>query len=389
MIPVSAAKQHIQEQLRRGAVEWIPLEESLDRVLAQSLSSAVQVPHFDNSAMDGYAFHFDSWQGQALQIVGEVAAGHAAAEVCAPGTAVRIFTGAKVPAGADTVVMQEKTRVEAGMLHIEDTLLKRGGNVRLAGSQTRAGQKVADAHTQLTAPMIGFLASLGIAKVPVFGQPKVSIIVTGNEIVAPGEALKEGQVYECNSFSLRAAFQKMGVYPTVQRCEDNPQAIASSIAAALDSSDLLILTGGVSVGDYDFVIPALQQLQVQQVFHKVKQKPAKPLYFGVHNQTIVFGLPGNPASVLTSYYVYVAPWLRHYQGGEAWPIHTAQFVGFHASKPGLTRFLKGNWDGQKVQLTEGQESYRMDGFAVSNCIVELPEECAAVSDGDSVTIIPF
>lgn len=389
MIPVSAAKQHIQEQLQRGAVEWILLEEALGRVLAESLLAAVEVPHFDNSAMDGYAFHFDSWEGKPLHIVGEVAAGDAATDLCAPGTAVRIFTGAKVPAGADTVVMQEKTRVEAGFLYIEDALLQRGGNVRLAGSQTRAGQKVAEAHTQLTAPMIGFLASLGIAQVPVFARPKVFIIVTGNEIVAPGEALKSGQVYECNSFSLRAALQSIGIIPRVQRCEDNPDAIAKAIGEALSVCDVLILTGGVSVGDYDFVIPALAQHKVQQVFHKVKQKPAKPLYFGLYNHVKVFGLPGNPASVLTSYYVYLEPWLRHYQGGEAWPIHTAQFVGSHASKPGLTRFLKGKWDGQRVQLTEGQESYRMDGFAVSNCIIELGEEAAAISEGDTVSIIPL
>ena len=389
MIPVSEAKQHITQSLRRGAVEWIPLSEALNRVLAEDVTSTVQVPHFDNSAMDGYAFHFESWQGQALKIVGEVAAGNSASQPCEPGTAVRIFTGAKVPSGADTVVMQEKTRVEEGMLFVEDALLKQGGNVRLAGSQTRAGQKVADSGTPLTAPMIGFLASLGIAAVPVFSQPKVAIIVTGNEIVPPGQPLHDGQVYECNSYSLRAAFQAMGIQPTVERCEDSPAAIGKAIAEALTSCDLLVLTGGVSVGDYDFVVPALEQHGVEQIFHKVKQKPAKPLYFGQYKQAVVFGLPGNPASVLTSFYVYVKPWLSHYQGGEAWPVHTAQFVGNHSSKPGLTRFLKGKYDGQTVALTDGQESYRMDGFAVANCIIELAAEVETLQAGDIVTIIPF
>ncbi|MCC7298471.1 MAG: molybdopterin molybdotransferase MoeA [Bacteroidia bacterium] len=389
MITVEQARKLISEHFKKGSFENVPLGQAVGRVLAQAVIAEIDVPQFDNSAMDGYAFQYQSLQKQPLTIVGESAAGSPSLRQIEVGEAARVFTGAMVPQGADTVVMQEKVRVENGNLWVEDNGLLKGGNVRLKGSQTPKGAVALEAGVVLTPGAIGFLAGLGVTTVQVCARPKVALMITGNEIVPPGSVLKAGEVFECNSYSLSAALYPLGIQTKVSFCPDDFEATKRLIEQQLSDTDLLLITGGVSVGDYDFVVPALEQCGVQKLFHKVAQKPAKPLFAGVHGEKMVFGLPGNPASVLTSFYVYVLPWLRHFLGTEIQVENNAIFEGEFQRKPGLTQFLKAHCNEGKVALTSGQESYRMDGFAIANCLIEMDENMSQINDGDRVKIIPF
>ncbi len=242
--------------------------------------------------------------------------------------------------------------------------------------------------TKLTPGAIGFLATIGKATVAVHPTPKVSIIVTGKEIQQPGAILQHGQVYECNSFTLSAALKQLGITNVgVEHADDELALIQQMIAKHLEFSDVLLITGGVSVGDYDFVIPALKQCGVEQVFHKIKQRPGKPLYFGRKGNKLVFGLPGNPSSVLTCYYEYVVPALERMMQLESSIIKTNLQLGSdHSKKIGLTHFLKGYYTKENVIILGGQESYKLGSFAMANCFVCLPEEREEFKEGELVEV---
>ena len=259
MISVAEAKGLIADSVLRLDAVSVRLMDGLGRCLAEDIFSPIDMPGFAQSAMDGYAF---SWLGYQefgkMEIVGEVAAGAAeAGPRPAPYQAVRIFTGAPVPEGFDTVLMQEKASVRDGMLEVLDLDLICGRNVRLAGSEIAKGALTMKKGTILTAAGIGFLASLGLEKVEVVREPRVTLIVTGDELQQPGLPLGFGQVYESNSQLLQAAFLHLRFsQPKIVYAKDNLPGLTESIRLAMLDSDMIVLTGGVSVGDYDFVVPA-------------------------------------------------------------------------------------------------------------------------------------
>jgi molybdopterin molybdotransferase len=380
--------------------------EGLGRCLAEDVFSPIDMPGFAQSAMDGYAFSWLGYEANGrMEIVGEVAAGAAeAGPRPAPYQAVRIFTGAPVPEGFDTVLMQEKASVRDGMLEVLDPDLVCGRNVRLAGSEIAKGALAMSKGTLLTAAGIGFLASLGIEKVKVVREPRVTLIVTGDELQQPGLALGFGQVYESNSQLLQAAFLHLRFsQPKIVYAKDDLAGITESIRMAMLDSDMIVMTGGVSVGDYDFVVPAAEAAGTQPIFHKIKQKPGKPLFFGVKEdmgaektdlviakQTIVFGLPGNPASVLTCFYEYVLTALEALSGCPvSLKVKTATFTDGYKKNPGLTHFLKGIYSDGFVRLLGAQESYRLSSFSIANCLIEVPEESHEIADGSTVLVHLF
>lgn len=388
MISVSDAKRMIYGRTPSMASERLPLAEALGRVLSASLYSPVDMPPFAQSAMDGYAIRF-SEAGLPLKVVGEAPAGVAPPVLDKPGTALRIFTGAAIPDGADTVVMQEKVRLSDGKLYLEDPDLKSGANVRPRASQTALGALVLPAGAQLSPAAIGLLAGLGISEAPVWAKPKVALIVTGRELVVPGMELQTGQIYESNSFTLSAALQELGIRPEqVFRCDDVEEEIVQCLKTALEHCDVVICTGGISVGDYDLVKKAMEPCGVETVFHKVKQKPGKPLFFGVNGEKCVFGLPGNPGSVLTCYYEYVEPLLLRMMGHTGdFPRSTRKILSEPVTKKaGLTLFLKGKMQGDQVIPLHGQESYKMDGFALADCLIVLEESTTVAEKGQSVEV---
>lgn len=358
-------------------------------VLAKNGFAKTDVPPFNQSSMDGYAFNYDRWKESGeLNIEGEVAAGSAVNATLLPQHAVRIFTGAPVPDGADTVVMQEKVSINDGKLFIEDGELVKGSNFRAKGSEIMSGALALEKGSLMTPAAIGYLAGVGINEITVYPNPSVSIILTGDELQRPGKVLKHGQVYESNSFALNAALRQAGISRIdFFSSEDTLSALTAIIKKALEKSDVVLLTGGVSVGDYDFVVRAATANRVEQVFHKIRQKPGKPLFFGKKNQQTIFGLPGNPASVLSCFYEYVLPALGRLSLRNTVlkslkvPLKTA------LKKPaGLTQFLKGFYDGVSASDLKAQESFRLSSFAKANCLIKLDEGKVEFSENELVEI---
>lgn len=389
MISVSEAREIIQEYGAALQPVTMKLEDAVGCRLAVDIFSPLDIPSYPQSSMDGYAFSYADWQNNTgLQIKGEMAAGSSDQFKIDQGTAVRIFTGAAVPPGADTVVMQEKITVINGVLQIQDEQLKKGANVRLKGSEIKAGELALSAGMTLTPAAIGFLAAMGITELLVFPSPVITIIITGNELQTPGHELSYGQVYDSNSFALTAALQQCGVKQVqLVQVSDELDKLTHQLKQALEQSDIVLLTGGVSVGDYDFVIAAAQLCGISTRFHKLKQRPGKPLFFGTKEAKLIFGLPGNPSSVLTCFYMYVLPVVnKMINGKNGLSIKRVPLSSPYQKIAGLTHFLKGYFDGHTVTPLGAQESYRMRSFASANCLIELDEAITDCEQGTMVTV---
>jgi len=390
MISVEEAKAIIRENANRLNYQRVPLLKAAGRVLATDIIAPYTIPAYPQSSMDGYAFALRPGY-RSYKLVGEMPAGSNQSFQLKQGEAVRIFTGAAVPSGADTVLMQEKARIEEGLLVIEPEGISTGSNVRPVGSEIQGGSRALAAGSLLTPAAIGFLAGAGITEVEVVPFPKVSIIVTGNELQKPGEPLEYGQVYEANSFTLVTALQQIGIEPLgVYKGADDPAQLTEILSNALEVSDLVLMTGGVSVGDYDFTALAFDACGVEKVFHKIRQKPGKPVLFGVKGNKLVFGLPGNPASVLTCYYQYVLLAFSLMSGVDLnLPVIRVPINKVYAKAAGLTHFLKGYYNGETVELLTGQESYKLNSFAMSNCLVEIGEDITGLQEGSLMDIHLF
>ena len=389
MISVEEAKKIISENVSALKPLTLSLQQSAGLILAEDVYAATDIPAFPQSSMDGYAFSFNDWQqSKKLKIVGEVAAGSNEVFTLAPGNAVRIFTGAAVPPGADTVVMQEKALAQNGELIIQDETLQAGNSVRPKGSEIKAGALALEKDAVLSPAAVGFLAGIGIPDVKVYPDPVISIIVTGNELQQPGKPLQHGQVYESNSFALKAGLQQLHIHHTeVYYATDKPEIVTGTLEMALQQSDMVLLTGGVSVGDYDWVLLATTQCGVEKLFHKVKQRPGKPLYFGRKENKFVFGLPGNPASVLTCFYQYIIPALEKLSRRKIdLQSLRAPLAKEFKKAAGLTHFLKGIYDGKSATPLDAQESYRLSSFATANCLIQIDEEVTACHTDELVTV---
>jgi len=387
MISVSEAKAIIAESITALSPAELPLTEAAHHVLAHDVIATIDIPAFEQSSMDGYAIRFAD-RDSSLKISGEMTAGTAENLSINAGEAARIFTGAPLPNGADTVVMQEKTVIQNNQLYLQDEGLKQGSNVRNKGAEIKAGSLAIQQGSYLSPAAIGFLAGIGVTKLAVYPMPSVCIIVTGKELQTPGNVLSAGQVYESNSYSLRAALQQAGINNAkVIQADDDLDVLKTILADALINSDAVLLTGGVSVGDYDFVIEATKQCGVQQGFHKVKQRPGKPLYFGMKNAKPVFGLPGNPSSVLSCFYHYVLPALEGLSNkkNSLQKVSSSLTKNFNKLK-GLTHFLKGHYENGNVTPLDAQESFRLSSFAQANCLICLEEDRADYNAGETVDV---
>lgn len=388
LINVEVAAELIRMHTNPQTSERCPLNDCYGRTLAEDIIAAVALPPFDQSAMDGYAVAYSEINAGELQIDGEVSAGPVVQGNISRGKAMRIFTGALMPDGADTVIIQESVKVRDGRICFSADEVEKGQNVRLKGAQIDQGEIALEKGTKLNAGGIGYLAALGISMVEVCKQPIVKLIVTGNELQAAGMQLKPGEIYESNSSSLIAALNSIGLHNVeVTVCGDDEKILTTKIEEAISSCDLLLLTGGVSVGDYDFTGRALAALEVKCIFHRVAQKPGKPLYFGKKGNTVIFGLPGNPASVLSCFYEYVLSSIqvmrgeRYNKGLKRVALKLGSRV---KKKPGLTNFLKGKIVGTEVISLEGQESFILSSFAFADCLIRIPEEVTELEVGSVV-----
>lgn len=391
MVSVNEAHEIIGSHLAVLPAENLPLAESIGRVLSEDVYSPVHLPPFDQSAMDGYALvASDLASGTPVRIAGESSAGNPYTGQVKPGTCVRIFTGAVVPEGADTVVVVENTSEENGILLVRETNTRMGQNIRTKGSQTLAGSLALPAGTMINPATAGFLAMMGITQVQVSRNPRIAILVTGSELVPAGQALAEGQIYESNGITLRAALRSLRLDAAeVVMAGDSEELIAATVARLLRENDMLLVSGGISVGKYDFTGKALLGEGVTEHFYKIAQKPGKPLFFGTKENKAVFGLPGNPASALTCFYEYVHHALRCLQGEKTrlqLPQISVPLASDWKKKPGLTNFLKGKIEGGKVFPLEGQESFMLNSFAVADCLICIPADAAEVKAGTPVNV---
>lgn len=382
MVTIEEALRIIEDQSISLKSESKPLEGAFGHALATDIVSPFDVPEFDNSAMDGYAL---CGLYQEYQLVGEVAAGDSKDIKLRDGEAVRIFTGAKVPQNSTAVMMQEKTSVTDSTLFL-DEMPKIGQNIRKKGGQLTEGQAVFEKGHVLNPPSLALMGSLGLSQLDVFSKPQVNIITTGNELVKPGEPKTEGQIYESNSYAISGALQQFGFqHHQKTQIKDDFEATKAGIQSALESCDVLIISGGISVGDYDFVKQSLEENGVNELFYKVFQKPGKPLYFGRKDNQFVFALPGNPASSLTCFYVYVLPLLQKLSGYEDVGLTTFQFPIKHAFKNtfGRPSFLKAAVIEGKVEILDGQGSSMIQSMAKGN-ILAFVDDGEVLKEGDLV-----
>lgn len=398
MITVQEARQLIAQTVTVGPAQRRDTHDAGRLYLAEDVTARQAMPSFDNSAMDGYGLHHEDTAPASetrlvtLRQMGEQPAGPANHTPLQPGEAIRIFTGAPVPPGVTAVIRQEDvTSTETGDITIRRPV-RPGENIRRQGEEARPGDLVLARGQRVTPAAIAVLASQGIASVMVHCPPRVGVIVTGSEIVGAADVPADGMIRDSNSHTLTAALAGMGIGIAFSRvCPDDPESAAQIIRNGLHECDVLLITGGVSVGKHDYVKEATQRLGLQQIFWRVKQKPGKPLYFAASpdRKKIVFGLPGNPASVLTGFYEYVRPALLQMMGAADCAPRTAlaRLRGDYRKAAGLTHFLKGAIDAQaRVQILEGQGSHMMASFAHANCLVLVDEATTELKEGDVVTI---
>jgi molybdopterin molybdotransferase len=393
----------------------ISLFQARKHILAQSLMSPINMPPFRQSAMDGYALCLHdaliyeiamteavantnedlaipySYKKQIVstyEIIGEVKAGDSHTVELLPGQAVKIFTGAAVPDSAQAVIQIEKVTANGSQLLL-DELVEPETNVRPIGEQISAGDLALQKGTLLNAAAIGFLAGLGFTKVSVYKKPKVGIVVTGNELSKAGTPLEYGKVYESNGIMLQSALiDAFYDEVTIYEVNDDFENTKNILNEALNANDVVLVSGGISVGDYDFVARALKELQVETLFYKVNQKPGKPLFAGKLNDKMVFALPGNPAACLTCFYVYVLPTLSILSGTEANYQQAVLFPLVHDYEVKNTRsqFLKASISNGKAEILTHQNSSMLNSFSVSNGLVYVPHGHYELKKGDKVEV---
>ncbi len=390
-IAVQEAKEILKGLSLTGLKAQLPLQKALGSWTASPIHAPMQVPSFDNSGMDGYAF---AWAdgGDSRQLAQVVQAGTFPDFTLQPGTAVRIFTGAPVPKGADTIVQQEWVRVDGDRIFFDLEKLTQGMNLRRAGSQCEQGQLILHEGTRITPGTLGLLASLGVAEVTVFAAPQVSIVLTGDEVVEVGQALQPGQIYNANGPALLGYLSQLGITEVkIFKVKDDPNEVIRVIGEALATSDVLLLTGGISVGDFDFVKEGLAQNGVETLFYKVKQKPGKPLLAGVKGNQLVFALPGNPASVLTCFMQYVKPSLGQWMGNPAaWEQPRSYPLATNWEKQvKLTVFLKARLVSGQAKVMPGQESFNLLSFGSADGLIEIGEDQQSLKEGTLVWFYPW
>jgi len=387
MISVLEAKNRVLNNVLPSIIIEKEVTNALNYYLAEDIVSPISIPLFNQSAMDGYAFKFED-KGQSLIIVDEIPAGDTRVVDINKGEAVRIFTGSKVPSSCDTVVMQELTEIVEGKLVVKDEGLKLGGNVRGKGNQIQEGDLALKKGNVLNAGAIGFLSAMGLVKIKVYQQPKVAVIATGNELVKPGLQLLEGQIYESNTFMLEAALKQEGITAKIYLVKDDQKETEKVIAEALGNNDMVLLSGGISVGDYDFVKESLEKNGVGEVFYKIKQKPGKPLYFGKTETKYIFALPGNPAAALSCFYEYVLTAINVIKGSlkPELPQITLPLNTSFKKKAGRANFLKGHTDYKTVTPLEGQGSDALQSFSMANCLIFTKAEASILNEGEMVEV---
>ncbi|OBU32198.1 molybdopterin molybdotransferase MoeA [Photobacterium kishitanii] len=398
LMTIETALDNIMTQVSPlTTITTVALADAMDMVLAEDILSPINVPPFANSAMDGYALRVaDLEQSNTLTMIGKSFAGIPFTGTCEAGQCVRIMTGAEIPAGADVVIMQEETQVDGDNIQF-NIKPKANDNIRPIGDDVHYGETVLVKGTRLTAREMPLLASLGIASFAVYRRPKVAFFSTGDELRPVGEALAAGQIYDSNRYGMKALLEKFGCdVLDLGIIADCPEKLRQAFITASTEADVVVTSGGVSVGEADYTKDILDQ-EGQIGFWKIAMKPGKPFAFGTINNAWFCGLPGNPVSAMLTLYQLVQPMLAKLAGHSQYqpPVRLqAKATSMFKKRPGRTDFQRGiysiNSDGQfEVATTGNQGSGAFSSMHHANCFVVLEQDRGRVEAGELVTIEMF
>jgi molybdopterin molybdotransferase len=395
MITPREALDLVRRHCRPLGAHVVPIDEALDCVLAENVKTPFPMPRFDNSAMDGFAIRSSDTDNAVemnpvrLKIADTVFAGRRGTAL-RRGETCRIMTGARMPKGADTVVPVENAITEGGHLIVAGPV-EESRHVRYRGEEVRSGARILEQGTHIHPGVIAALASVGRDEVKVVRRPRVALISTGDETVAPGGDLGESQIYDSNSPMIVALLRQMGIEAVrVRQVSDKRGALLRAVRSALEHADVLITTGGVSMGEHDYLRPVLGELGVKEVFWRVSQKPGKPLYFGVKGINRVFGLPGNPASAFVCFYVYVYPALRRMSGLIESDALVEEALAAEEALSGDAKrwqLLRGKSKGEGVSKLSGQGSHMVTALAQTDRLIVVPPGTGRMEKGIRFTTI--
>ncbi|BEI23167.1 bifunctional molybdopterin-guanine dinucleotide biosynthesis adaptor protein MobB/molybdopterin molybdotransferase MoeA [Vibrio fluvialis] len=376
--------------------ESVAVNEGYQRVLSAAVTSPINVPAYRNSAMDGYAIRSEDIGLAQFELVAEVMAGHGYNKVLQAGQTVKIMTGAPVPEGADTVVMREQAQTNGNRVSFGDAYIKPGQNVRQAGEDLALGQHVFEVGQRVLSAETGMIASLGFATFPVYRKLKVALFSTGDEVQAPGSEQNDHCIFDSNRYTLMGLLTNLGCeIIDLGIIEDDEARMMETLQHAAENADVVMTSGGVSVGDADFIKSALEKLG-QIDFWRINMRPGRPLAFGHIQNKPFFGLPGNPVAVMVSFINFVEPALRKMQGETNWTPLKINAIAMEElrSRQGRTEFSRGvytlNEFGQLTVKTTGKQgSGILRSMSEANCLIEINPAIDTVKVGESVTIIPL
>jgi molybdopterin molybdotransferase len=397
LIPIERARELVLERVRPLEAEPLGLREALGRVLAADVAAGEDVPGFDNSAMDGYAVRAADTAGASadspveLPVVDESRAGHPAERGLEAGEAIAISTGAMLPTGADAVVRVEDTERSGECVGLRAEVTP-GTSVRRAGEDVRAGDPLLSAGVTLRAAEVGALAAVGLGEVPCARRPRLALLLTGDELVEPGERLGPGQIRDSNAYAVPPLATGAGAdVRSIEIAPDDRARTVALLEGALDS-DVTVICGGVSVGEHDHVRPALEELGVEQVFWRVSLRPGKPTYFGVApSGSLVFGLPGNPVSAMVTFLLFARPALLAMQGADPAASRVEATLGAaHDSVPGRAEairvWLEAGPGGWVATPTGPQGSHVLTSMIGADGLAFAPSDAERMEAGDAIAV---
>jgi molybdopterin molybdotransferase len=388
LIPPAHARARVLAEVRPLPPEDVAIGDALGRTLAEDVSSPLDLPPFDSSAMDGYAVA--AGPAAELPVVGESRAGTPAERPLRPGEAMRISTGAAVPAGADAVVPVERTALRDGRVSLPAT--EPGAHVRRAGEDVRAGQPVLAAGAGLGPAELAVLSSLGRERVPCGGVPRVAIVVTGDELVPPGRPLGPGQIRDSNATALAAQATRAGArVVSVAHVGDDREQTIDAVVGAISSADVVCVSGGVSVGPHDHVKPALAAAGARELFWGVALKPGKPTWFGRAGEALIFGLPGNPVSAMVTFHLFARPALRALAGADPSDARAAAVLDAPIDRSpdreqAVRCRLRAVDDGWHAEPTKTQGSHVLTSMLAADALALVPPGDGVVETGERVLI---
>lgn len=381
MIAVQQALHLIDKHVQSNTFDQVNIVDAHGCVLAQDVFSDIDLPPFRQSAMDGFAVR--DWEDAEFTVIGEIQAGSQKEIPLKKGEALRIYTGARVPSDADRVIMKEHVEDLGSFIRV--LKFQQKTNIKGQGEQLKKGDIALCKGEQLNTAALSFLAGLGINEIYVVKRPSIAVLISGNELLQPGDTWQQAKSYDSNSFILKLLLKQLAIEDiSLHYVTDDKKACIATVEGLLNKHDFVIATGGISVGDYDLMRIAFDANQVEEQFYKINQKPGKPIYFGIKGKKVIFGLPGNPAACFINFQIYVMAALRRISGKSSLNFKTGicdQKIENSSSK---AMFLRGKCVDGHLRVFDNQSSSLLSSLIEANVLVYIPEDVELIEIGDEV-----